>query len=65
MSAETSCVRDVARGQRDMATTRVQGCEGQGGKLKPYTIGSQWSCFCDEVHLKTAEIYDIAGTIQP
>jgi len=24
-------------------TTSVQGFEGQGGKFKPYTIGSRWS----------------------
>ena len=36
-SAETSRVRGVARGQKDMAVTSAQSFEGQGGKFKPYT----------------------------
>jgi len=37
MSAETSWIRDIARGRRDKWwTTSVQGFEGQSSKFKPY-----------------------------
>ena len=37
MSAETSWIRDIATGQRDMAGDQyVQGFEGQSSKFKPY-----------------------------
>ena len=37
MSAETSWIRDLARGRRDKWWTSVQGFEGQSSKFKPYT----------------------------